>query len=54
MEIVAFLYIILGLTVISVAHISKYGNKYVERVPVILRMNSIKRWIQGVLDQEKI
>lgn len=54
METVALFYIILGLTIIGVAHIGKYGDTYVERVPVVLRMNSLKRWINKIINQVKI
>jgi hypothetical protein len=53
METVAFFYILLGLIIIGAAHIGKYGSTYIERVPVVLRMSSLKRWITNILNQSK-
>lgn len=54
METLALFYLFLGLTIISVAHIGKYGNTYIERVPVILRMSTLKRWVKRILNQETV
>lgn len=54
MEKLALFYIILGLTIIGSAHIGKYGTSYLERVPVVLRMSPLKRWISKILNQVKI
>lgn len=54
METVALFYIILGLTIIGIAHIGRYGNTYIERVPVVLRMSALKRWINKALNKDTI
>ncbi|MEQ9467816.1 MAG: hypothetical protein RLN88_10425 [Ekhidna sp.] len=54
MELVAITYIMLGITVCTIAHISSYGRKYEEQVPVALRIDRLKRWIKSILNQVKI
>lgn len=54
MELVALAYILLGITVCSVAHLSVYGDTYQERVPVIFRLSSLKRWIKSVINKVNI
>ncbi len=54
MELVALAYILLGITVCSIAHISTYGDDYQEKVPVIFRFEKLKRWIKSILNQVKI
>lgn len=54
MELVAITYIMLGIAVCTIAHISSYGSKYEERVPVALRIDRLKRWVKSILNQVKI
>ncbi|SNT17049.1 hypothetical protein SAMN05421640_2634 [Ekhidna lutea] len=54
MELIALAYIILGITVCTIAHLSAYGETYAERVPVIFRLNSLKRWLKSILNLVKI
>lgn len=54
MELVAIAYILLGITVCSIAHLSTYGDEYEEKIPVIFRMEKLKRWIKSIVNQVKI
>ncbi|WP_370089956.1 hypothetical protein [Ekhidna sp.] len=54
MELIAIAYILLGITVCSIAHLSSYGDTYKERVPVIFRLSSLKRWIKSVINKVNI
>lgn len=54
MELVAIAYILLGIAVCSIAHISTYGDEYEEKLPAIFRLEKLKRWIKSILNQVKI
>lgn len=54
MELVAIAYILLGITVCSIAHMSSYGSMYQEIVPVIFRLHGLKRWIKSILNKVNI
>lgn len=54
MELVAIVYVMLGIAVCSIAHISTYSAEYEEKVPVIFRLHKIKRWIKTMINQVKI
>lgn len=53
-EIIGLIYILIGIAVLSMAHIRSYGDTYEERVPVIFRLATLKRWIQSLIEQVKI
>ncbi|MEQ8905021.1 hypothetical protein [Ekhidna sp.] len=53
MELIALAYILLGIVVCTIAHLSTYRDTYEERVPVIFRLSALKRWVKSILNQVK-
>lgn len=53
MELVALTYILLGITVCSVAHLSSYKNTYEERLQVLFRFSGLTRWMKSIFKSNK-
>ncbi len=45
METLAIIYILAGSTTIGIMHLRKYREEYREKLPVIFRLHSLKRWL---------
>lgn len=45
MEALAIIYILIGSATIGIMHYKRFGEEYKEKLPVIFRMDSLRRWL---------
>ena len=51
-EFVAIAYILFGMAILIKAHFIKYGTNDDDSISIDLKMDRIKRWIEGVVNYE--